>query len=60
MFPRGTWVVTTRQPLGRLVAQLLDPRSEDSLSTWGFFEAGIRAADGEGEGSYPVLRLPHD
>lgn len=55
--PAGTWVVTTRQPLGRVVTQLLEPRSEDSLSTWNVFEAGT-SVQAEGEpGAYPVLRL---
>ncbi len=53
--PAGTLIVRTRQPLGRLAATLLDPRSEDSLSTWNFLEERTRSA-GEGEvGEYPVL-----
>jgi hypothetical protein len=45
-----TLLIPARQPLGRLAAVLLEPESEDSLSTWNFFEA----ATGE---HYPVLRL---
>jgi hypothetical protein len=37
--PAGTLVVASRQRLGRLAAQLLEPLSEDSLSTWNFLEA---------------------
>ncbi len=48
--PPGTLLVDSRQPRARLAAQLLEPESEDSLSTWNFFEA----ATGD---SYPVLRL---
>jgi len=47
--PAGTVLVSARQPLGRLAAQLLEPQSDDSLSTWNCFEA----ATGD---SYPVLR----
>jgi len=52
--PLGSLIVSARQPLGRLAAQLLEPESEDSLSSWNFFEA--QTTD-----SYPVLRLtaPH-
>jgi hypothetical protein len=48
--PRGAIVVPATQRLGRVAAQLLEPESEDSLSTWNFFEADT------GE-HYPVLRL---
>jgi hypothetical protein len=48
--PAGTLLVSAQQPLARLAAQLLEPESEDSLSTWNFFEART-------EDSFPVLRL---
>ncbi|MEC7583757.1 MAG: M14 family metallopeptidase [Planctomycetota bacterium] len=46
----GTLWVPATQPLGRLCAQLLEPESEDSLSSWNFLEdqTGSR---------YPVLRV---
>lgn len=47
---KGAIVITARQPLARLAAQLLEPQSEDSLSSWNFFES--TTAD-----HYPVLRL---
>ena len=47
---KGAIVITARQPLARLAAQLLEPQSEDSLSSWNFFES--QTAD-----FYPVLRL---
>jgi len=47
---KGGIVITARQPLARLAAQLLEPQSEDSLSSWNFFES--QTAD-----FYPVLRL---
>ncbi len=48
--PLGTIVISAHQRLGRLAAQLLEPESEDSLSTWNFFEA--QTTD-----TYPVLRI---
>jgi hypothetical protein len=48
--PAGTLLVSAHQPLARLAATLLEPRSEDSLSTWNFFEA----TTGD---HYPVLRV---
>lgn len=48
--PLGTLIVPAHQPLGRLAATLLEPESEDSLSTWNFLEAAT-------ETTYPVLRL---
>jgi len=47
---KGAIVVTARQPLARLAAQLLEPQSEDSLSSWNFFESQTTDL-------YPVLRL---
>lgn len=55
--PAGSWFVSSRQPLGRLAAQLFEPESEDSLSTWNYFEGSTRALGGVGGPSYPVLRL---
>jgi hypothetical protein len=52
MAAAGDFVVFTDQPLGTLAAFLLEPRSEDGLATWNFFDAGLK------EGSdYPVVRL---
>ncbi|MCB9886873.1 MAG: M14 family metallopeptidase [Planctomycetes bacterium] len=48
--PTGALLVSARQPLARLAAQLLEAESEDSLSSWNFFEATTTD-------SYPVLRL---
>jgi dipeptidyl aminopeptidase/acylaminoacyl peptidase len=36
--PAGTVVVKTDQPLGRLASYLLEPQSEDGLTTWGLFD----------------------
>src|SRR5439155_22351782 len=40
-------------PLRTLAGLLLEPRSEDSLATWNYFDTGL--ANG---GDFPVLRLP--
>jgi len=49
--PAGTAIVSVRQPLGLLVVLLLEPRSDDGLVNWNFFDEGI-----EKSGEYPVLR----
>ncbi len=36
-FPAGSIRVSTDQPLGELVVALLEPQSEDSLFSWGYF-----------------------
>ena len=50
--PAGTIVVRTSQPLGMLAAYLLEPRSEDGLTTWNFFDDGLKAGE-----EFPVVRL---
>jgi len=51
--PIGTLIVPANQRLARVAATLLEPLSEDGLSTWNFFEAQT------GE-TFPVLRLTAD
>jgi hypothetical protein len=50
--PAGTAVVRTAQPLGMLASYLLEPRSEDGLATWNFFDSGLTE-----NREFPVLRL---
>jgi dipeptidyl-peptidase 4 len=50
--PAGTLVVRTAQPLGALAVYLLEPRSEDGLAAWNFFDAELKAG-----GDFPVLRM---
>ena len=38
--PAGTLMVKTAQPLGNLAVYLLEPRSEDGLAAWRFFDEG--------------------
>lgn len=50
--PAGTVVVRTAQPLGDLAVYLLEPRSDDGLLTWNFFDDAL--APGR---ELPVLRI---
>ncbi len=51
-FPIGTIVVRTAQPLGRLVFYLLEPESEDGLTTWNFFDSTLESGK-----PHPVRKL---
>ena len=51
---QGGWVrVDLAQPLGRLAAYLLEPRSDDGVVNWGILDEALEGAD-----TYPILRLP--
>jgi hypothetical protein len=39
VFPPGTYVVRMNQPLARLAFYLLEPRSDDGLFNWNFFDS---------------------
>lgn len=52
-WPAGSLVVRTGQKFGNLIVYLLEPQSEDGLTTWNFFDDSLR--DG---GTFPVERLP--
>src|SRR5262249_35148829 len=52
IFPAGTAIVRTNQPLARLIVILLEAQSEDGLATWGFF--GDQLKEGQ---PYPIVRL---
>ena len=57
---KGAVLVRGRQRLARLAAQLLEPQSEDSLTTWGLFGARVvdpETAVAEGGLRFPVVRL---
>ncbi|UCC83028.1 MAG: M14 family metallopeptidase [Gemmatimonadota bacterium] len=47
----GTALVPVDQPLGRLVFSLLEPRSDDGLANWNYFDDALEGAE-----YYPVLR----
>lgn len=48
----GTIIVRCDQPLGKLAAYLLEPLSEDGLTTWNYFDEWLRDGD-----EFPVLRI---
>ena len=50
--PAGTFLVRTTQPLGRLIFYLLEPRSNDGLFNWNFFD------DAFGPELAPVRKVP--
>jgi dipeptidyl-peptidase 4 len=49
----GMFVVKTEQKLGQLACYLLEPFSEDGLTTWNSFDAGLKVGN-----TFPVVRLP--
>jgi hypothetical protein len=49
--PAGSWIVQAGQPLGLVAFYLLEPESDDGLTTWNVFDPAIaRGAE------FPVLR----
>jgi dipeptidyl-peptidase 4 len=53
--PKGTVIVRTAQPLGRLAAYLLEPQSADGFVQWNFFDKEL-----ESESGFQVSRLPKE
>ena len=49
----GSFLVRTKQPLGRLAAYLLEPQAEDGLTTWNAFDAALAV-----KSPFPVVRFP--
>ncbi len=56
-FPAGTYVIKTAQPLGHLVAYLLEPESDDGLLKWNFFDRYLVPEWGSGVYPYPVYKF---
>ncbi|MEN8154016.1 MAG: M14 family metallopeptidase [Acidobacteriota bacterium] len=54
--PAGSCYVSLKQPLARLIAEILEPESKDSLLTWGFFNKKIVKQWSSRPGTYPVYR----
>lgn len=50
--PAGTLIVRTGQKLGALAAMLLEPQSEDGLTTWNFLDDHLALGE-----DFPILRL---
>jgi hypothetical protein len=55
VFPAGSVLVRTAQPLGALVAYLLEPESDDGLTTWNFLDEYL----GQGK-THPVCKIMND
>jgi Zinc carboxypeptidase len=49
--PAGTYRISMNQPLARLAFYLIEPRSNDGLLTWNFFDEALKTA-----AAYPILR----
>jgi len=49
--PRGTWVVSGRQSLALVAAIMLEPQSDDGLTTWNFLDAFLTVG-----AAHPVRR----
>jgi hypothetical protein len=52
--PAGAVLIEMRQPLARLIFTLLEPRSDDGLVNWNYFDRWIE------EGALPVVRVMPD
>ncbi len=50
-FPKGTYVIPTAQFLGRLVAHMLEPETDDNVVYWNTMDAWIPRPAAEGEGA---------
>lgn len=48
----GDYIVSTAQPLGILIFQLLEPESSDGLATWNFLDPKLQRGR-----LYPVLKI---
>jgi hypothetical protein len=55
VIPRGTHLVRMEQPLARLAFYLLEPRSDDGLFAWNFFDSSV--STGERKVVAPVRKL---
>jgi hypothetical protein len=56
-FKAGTVVVKTAQPLGNLVAYLLEPQSNDGLIFWNYFDRYLVPQWGIGFNTVPVYKV---
>jgi hypothetical protein len=59
-FPAGTLLIRTAQPLGPLAAALLEPESDDGLTTWNLFDRHLAAQWGTRALPHPVVRVLED
>ncbi len=57
MFPEGTFVVRSAQPLANVAACLLEPLSNDGLLAWNYLDRYLVPQWGAGFYPYPVYRV---
>jgi hypothetical protein len=53
----GTYIVRTAQPLGMLAAYLLEPESDDGLTTWNYFDRRLMRQWGRRYLPHPVVKI---
>ncbi len=53
--PADSFIIRTRQPLGRLVSYMLEPETNEGLVTWNFLDRWLQ----EGQ-PYPIYRIETD
>ena len=58
-FKKGSVIIRTAQPLGGLVAYLLEPLSDDGLLKWNFFDKYLVSQWGSRYYPYPVYKVPN-
>jgi murein tripeptide amidase MpaA len=56
-FPEGTYLVRMAQPLARLAAYLLEPKSNDGLVVWNYFDKYLVPQWDPGFNPFPVYKL---
>jgi hypothetical protein len=57
-FPKGSFIITMRQPMAALVFYLLEPESDDGIANWNYLDESLEPAIKEGKPpDYPVYRL---
>ena len=57
-FPKGSFIVSMRQPKAALAFYLLEPESDDGLVNWNYLDKELDRATTEASGvEYPVYRL---
>ena len=49
--PRGSWIVSGKQAMALVAAMMLEPQSDDGLTTWNFFDDKLSVG-----GMHPVRR----
>lgn len=56
-FAPGSYFITTAQPLGNLVTELLEPRAGDGLIAWNFFDRYLSRQWGRRATNVPIFKL---